>query len=305
MANDLQTIANVLLVRDTDMNILPNTILDDAPLLQVMPAKSVAGYQNIYRRRTGAPTVGFRAGNAGKEHDKTDYTKITEDLSFLDFTSQIDVAVAQSDIRGWEACVAEEAQSHLRAAMSVLEKQILNDTGSSFFTGFSALGTLDALADEMVVTGGGAGSDCTSVYAIRFGPEDVQLTVGASGSMTLGGTYQQQVEEVGSVDTYYQAYITPGGFYVGCQVANTRSVGRIANIDSGAPLDDDKISDLLAKFPVSRWPSVLVMNRTAWQQLQDSRTATNVTGAPAPFPNQSFGVPIVVTDSLLDTEAVL
>ena len=304
MANDLQTLANVLNVRDTDLNILPNTILDDAPLLQVMPAKSVAGYQNIYRRRTGAPTVGFRTPNAGKEHDKTDYTKITEDLSYLDFTSQMDVAVAESDIRGWEACVAEEAQSHLRAAMSVLEKQILNDTDSGSFTGFAALGTLDAAADEMVVDAGGATAG-TSVYAIRFGPEDVQLTVGASGSMSLGGTYKQQVEAVGSADTFYQAYITPGHFWVGVQVANTRSVGRIASINSGAPLTDDLISDLLGKFPVSRWPSVLVMNRTAWQQLQDSRTATNVTGAPAPFPNQSFGVPIVVTDSLLDTEAVL
>jgi hypothetical protein len=46
------------------------------------------------------------------------------------------------------------------------------------------------------------------------------------------------------------------------------------------------------------------MNRRSLRQLQQSRTATNSTGAPAPFPTEAFGVPIVVTDALLSTEAL-
>jgi len=40
------------------------------------------------------------------------------------------------------------------------------------------------------------------------------------------------------------------------------------------------------------------------KQLRDSRTATNVTGAPAPRPTEVEGIPIIVTDAIVNTEAV-
>jgi hypothetical protein len=52
-------------------------------------------------------------------------------------------------------------------------------------------------------------------------------------------------------------------------------------------------------------PTILVMNRRSLKQLQESRTATNATGAPAPFPSEAFGVPILVTDAITNTEALL
>ncbi|MBA7711875.1 hypothetical protein ES703_120842 [subsurface metagenome] len=39
-------------------------------------------------------------------------------------------------------------------------------------------------------------------------------------------------------------------------------------------------------------------------QLQDSRTATNPTGAPAPFPESAFNVPIFDTTAITNTEAL-
>jgi hypothetical protein len=47
------------------------------------------------------------------------------------------------------------------------------------------------------------------------------------------------------------------------------------------------------------------MSRTSLFELQASRTATNPTGAPAPFPTEAFGVPIIVTDSIPEDEAAL
>jgi hypothetical protein len=85
------------------------------------------------------------------------------------------------------------------------------------------------------------------------------------------------------------------------------SIGRICNLnasDSGAQLDDDKISDLLSAFPSGMAPDFLVMNRDRLKELQQSRTATNPTGAPSPFPSSAFGVPIIVTEALVNTEAV-
>ena len=82
------------------------------------------------------------------------------------------------------------------------------------------------------------------------------------------------------------------------------SVGRIANLtaDAGKGLTDDLISDLLSQFPAGMVPTLLVCSRRSLKQLQQSRTATNQTGAPEPFPSDAFGVPLITTDAIIDTE---
>jgi hypothetical protein len=50
---------------------------------------------------------------------------------------------------------------------------------------------------------------------------------------------------------------------------------------------------------------MIAMNRVALKELQQSRTATNPTGAPAPFPAEAFGVPIVTTDALGSAEVTV
>jgi hypothetical protein len=51
-------------------------------------------------------------------------------------------------------------------------------------------------------------------------------------------------------------------------------------------------------------PNVIAMNRNALRLLRQCRSAYSPTGAPAPFPAEAFGIPIVVTDQILSTEAV-
>jgi hypothetical protein len=48
----------------------------------------------------------------------------------------------------------------------------------------------------------------------------------------------------------------------------------------------------------------MFMTRRSRGQLRNSRTATNATGAPAPMPTEVGGVPIEVTDSLSNVEAL-
>ena len=53
-------------------------------------------------------------------------------------------------------------------------------------------------------------------------------------------------------------------------------------------------------------PDHLFMTKRSQRQLQDSRTATNATGAPAPLPDFVCGnVPVEVTDSIISTETPL
>jgi len=49
-------------------------------------------------------------------------------------------------------------------------------------------------------------------------------------------------------------------------------------------------------------PDALFMTRRSLEQLRASRTATNPSGSPAGNPDNVAGIPIIVTDSILDTE---
>jgi hypothetical protein len=114
------------------------------------------------------------------------------------------------------------------------------------------------------------------------------------------------VQRLAGSTGFYPAYWTPASVWVGLQMGGKYSVGRIANLtaDSGKGLTDDLISELIEEFPIDSRPTVLVMNRRSRRQLQQSRTATNPTGAPAPLPESAFNLPIIVTDQLLSTEAL-
>jgi hypothetical protein len=140
------------------------------------------------------------------------------------------------------------------------------------------------------------------VWAIKDGPLDVEVLWGQSGVIQIGDL--QIVERAGSGTGLFPAYYHPINGWAGLKIGSVYSVGRLSNIDSTAThmLTDDDLSELLALFPVGREPSYLVMSRRSRKQLQQSRTATNATGAPAPVPMEAFGVPIIATDAVLNTE---
>jgi hypothetical protein len=110
------------------------------------------------------------------------------------------------------------------------------------------------------------------------------------------------IQKTGSGSGVFPAYYVPVTGYGGFQAGSAYSVGRICNIETA--LDPDDLANGLSLFPASRQPNVIVMNRKAMKLLRNSLTATSPTGAPAPFPAEMFGIPIVVTDAVVSTEAV-
>lgn len=309
MADSYLTSANVATFNKTDMDILVSDVLDDAPFLSVLAAMPVRGNTFSYTRLTANPSVGFRAVNDGIETTKSTYEKVTIDLGVLDASWAMDVAAAQVDERGVEHILAIEAMNHLRQAMVEVEEQILNGTNniaSNAFNGFANQSNLNGLSDAQVVGAGGTTANTgSSVYLVRTGDADVQVLWGQGGVISMGDF--QIVERDGSSTGRFPAYYQPITGWCGCKIASTYSVVRIANLtaDSGKGLTDALIAQALEKFPSGRGPTYCVMNRRSLRQLQSSRTATNPTGAPAPFPSEAFGVPIIVTDSIKSTEALL
>jgi len=308
MADAFLSTSYVANFNDTDMDLVVSDVLDAAPVLARLAARSVRGNAFVYGKKTANPAVSFRSANDGNENTKSTLTQITATLAIIDGSFAIDQAVAQADERGVEHAVGFAAMSHLQQLFREVEEQVFNGTGNDAtgFNGFADLSNLDGLADAQVVDAGGTtASTGSSVYLIRTGEPDVQLLWGQDGEISIGE--RQIVPWDGSSSGSFPAIYHPISGWAGLKIGSVNSVVRIANCteDSGKELTDDLIAQALAIFPAGLGPNVIAMNRRSHRQLQQGRTATNPTGAPAPFPSESFGVPIEVTDSIGSTETLL
>ena len=311
MANDFHAVSDLIGDALDISGAEVSDLLDSAPLISSLPMEEASnGTTHKYVKETGAPGVGFRAENAGRDFDSSDDTLVTVTLKILDFSWMVDKAVADAWRRGRENYIAREGLRHLKAALFKFESQVIGGTVNGDASGFSGLcdsTSLDGAGDAMVIDAGGTTADTgSSVWGIRLGGNDVTGVFQGDGpALSLGETVTNNFVDGSSKNL--PVYYTPASLWLGVQVGGARSVGRIASVtaDSGATLTDDKISDLISAFPAGAGPTHLVMSRRSLKQLQQSRTATNPTGSPAPFPSESFGVPIITSDAQVDTEALL
>lgn len=95
------------------------------------------------------------------------------------------------------------------------------------------------------------------------------------------------------------------------------SAARLKNIGTaeGTTLDDDKLAELLALFPAGSRVTKFIMNRMALEQLRKSRNVVSVSvngskaggdsSGSAPIPTHAHGIPILVTDSIVNNESDL
>jgi hypothetical protein len=309
VANDLYAVADFISdALDVDKTMTAE-VLNAAPVVARIPISDTSdgGDTHSYSIYTGAPVVGFRAENAGRDYDHSVDEVVTVTCKILDFSYRVDYAIAQAWRQGPEDLIAREGVRHLGAALFATEQQIIYSTtspgDSSGFSGFLTNTDYDALADDMVINAAGSTADIqSSVWAFKTGFNDVRLVTPFSRGITLGETIITEAN-----DANYPVFYTPASLLIAVQMGGKYSAGRIANLNNGTdskPLTDDLISSMLSEFPANMGPTFMAMNRTSLKDLQQSRTATTTSGAPAPFPQDSFGVPIVVTDAITQTEAV-
>jgi hypothetical protein len=304
MADDYYTSAEIITFNESDLSFDVSDVLNRAPMIQRLSAFSVDGTQLKYVKQTGAPQVGFRNLNDGVENDVADWTQVTVDLAIADASFNVDIAAAEGYRLGPAAFLALQLRTHMEAMMFKIEQEVLYGANTN---GFAALGDeLNALSDATVISAGGTTADTgSSVWAINSGFNDVQLAWGNQGVIEAKDT--SIIRTAGSSSGHFGSYWTPVTGYCGLIYGSAYSAGRLCNLteDSGKGLTDDLLSQLLETFPSGRGPNMLVMSRRSLGQLQRSRTATNPTGQPAPFPDSAFGVPIIVSDAVSDTEALV
>jgi len=311
MAESYDTLAGLVQFNDqnlADLNV--SDLLDDAPLMQVLHAQAASnGTEHKYLKQTTASSAAFRAALDGITKTKSADTLVTDTLAILDGSFDTDVALADAYKGGRDAWLELELVRTMKQVFSHAEAQIIYGVGNDA-TGFAGLidnVLLDSLAPAMVYNGGGTtATEQTSVFLLRSGADDVSFILGNDGNIVVEDE-PSIIQKAGSGSGVFPALWVPVTGYAGFQIGGAKSAARIANVhpsDSGANLDDGLVAEALAFFPAARQPNLCVMNRQALKMLQQSRTATNNTGAPAPFPTEVFGIPIVVTDAIASTEAV-
>lgn len=305
MAIARMTSADVLAVNSSEAVVgLISELSNQFPEIQHFPASPVqkTSYKTLVK--TANPSVAFRAANTGRETQKATIVARSVDCKFLDASWDLDEAVAKECEWGIEAAQGIQAESHVEAAMKQIASQTWYGTGADA-GGFAGISTLVGnLSDATVVGAGGTDADVqTSLYAVRYGLKACQYAWGMNGQVDAGEIQYTRIFD-GDGKSYW-GYAQPITGWVGLQITNHLSVGRIANIDSSNPLTDDLVAGLLKTFPIGQKPDAFYTSQDGLETLRASRTATNATGAPAPTPVEIHGVPVYATDAIVTTEAVV
>lgn len=294
-----------------------------APELMVMLGRPISG--TVYRATSRTlPTVAFRAANDGSDTIKSAYRQILSECFIIDGQIQVDKAVADSEARnGINQSVGDvlmdEADAVFRAATIAIGNQFYEGTTADAkgFAGLRSLCTASnttATGAPVILAGGTTASVQTSAYLVWNHVQGCHFVWGNNAGFQMQPEFRTQ-QVLGNNSKAMTAYVNNLQAWIGLAVNHTKSVGRIANCEdaSGKRLTDALGAKLLQYIPMFiqnsgglRW----FMNQQAAYQLQVSRTAsTSITGsnplAFPPLPNDMCGIPITITNSITNTEAIV
>jgi len=280
---------------------LVEEVIVAVPELAVIPMRSIRGQQYPSLVRTALPVVSFRHANEGNTETKSVYEQRLVETFILNPTWKCDKAVADIYEDGAEAYIALEGSAMMNAANLALCSQMYYGGDAKGFQGLASF-----VESSMVIDAtGNSANAAASVWAVKFGLQHVSMVIGGGGKFDLSDVRIGDAYD--SNNKRYTAYIQELLSWMGLQVLNKYSVGRIKNLttQSGKGLTDSLLSQLLEVFPAGHKPDAFIMNRRSRGQLQRSRTATNATGAEAPLPSSFEGIPFIISESLVNTEAIV
>ena len=269
-------------------------------------SRDIKGTQYKTLIRTGNPTFAFRNANAGVAASKSTFENRLVECFIANVRWTADKAVADANEDGAPAYLSEEAAAMLTAAFMGLGAQFYYGRN----TGGSALGhpgLIDSVHSSMVVDATGTTAVTgSSLWAVKWGPRDVQWVLGGGGKLSVDDVRIETIVDPNDSTKYLTAYVQEMLAWCGLQVKNNYAIGQIKNLtaDSGKGLTDALIGSLIAKFPVGVVPDALFVSRRSAEQLRASRTATSSTGKEADMPMDWQGIPIIRTDSILNTEVI-
>lgn len=283
------------------------------PEVQLGAARTIGGLNYKTRVRTAVPSVGFRKHGSGSPVVKSTFEQRLIECYLMNPPFEVDKADADSSEDGAAAYLAEEALGITEGAFQSLGKAFFYGDVATFGLADAFPGLLQAYDSTLVTgmhiqAGGTTAATASSVWAVRFGVQDVKWVLGEGGKAEVSDVIEVRLTDDNDnpfMGYHQELYLRPG-----LQVGSVYSVGRISQLtaDAGKGLTDLLLDDLLEKFPAGKPPSMLFMTRRSRKQLKNSRTATTPTGKPAEWPDTVDGpegpIPIKTTDSISNVETL-
>lgn len=264
-------------------------------------------------RRTGLPTTGFRTINAGVVPSKSSFKKETKEMFYLDTAINMDEAIVKADDSSVGAVWQLEAAGAMRSASILLGAQTWYGT-STDANGFA--GIRSQLAGNI---GAGGSTSSTSAYLLWMDPkEGVRFDVGRDGQFAISSPVRQQVADPNDSTKNLFMWVGNLSAFVGLTVGSAYSTWAITGIDTTEvssvytrALNDRRAAQLVGNIPVARRNNLKwFINRTSQLTLEASRSSLGYqpagadgAAAWAPSPTKLAGYPIVLTDSITDTES--
>lgn len=308
--NEYPSLLDLAKLKGTDLAV---GVVDNAsrfcPEVTRIPGRPIMGTSYDISVLTSKGRGGFRSANEGVETTKSKYDKQHVESFIFDAQLEVDKAVADAAPFGRESYLSEQALTQTEGNFEALGEQFYYGTtaDSKGFLGISQ----NVEAALRVNAAGDTADECTSVYAVFADIRGAHFVYGANGAIDVSDEWR--VQKIVRDNKSLTAYVNGMTFWIGLQIA-PKAVGRIANLDFDHLLTDKMVAELLSKFPMRTTPNLLLMNRRAAYQLQSSRSAVTIQNGPksstsienwAPAPTESNGVPIIVTESIKDTESVV
>lgn len=292
-----------------------------APELSQIPVIVRPGITYKILKRTALPAAGFRSANAGITGSKSSYKQEVKEMMFLDGQITVDEAIVKGDDRSTGDILSHEAQGVLQNAIITVGNQTYYGQANDGSNGF--VGVRAQLANT---SSAGGTTNSTTAYALWLNPWGVTYDVGKEGVIALPPFQRQQIVAPTGTGNIF-AWVSNISFYIGLSVKSNSSVWGVTGITTHTTassvfpngtstvydqaMTDRIAAELVSKIPLNRRNGLVwFMNRTSHFLLQQSRTALNfqsagaLNGSPAwsPPPLACEGYPVVVTDSITNTE---
>jgi hypothetical protein len=328
MAN-LNLLDLVTLQNNDIMTGLVEDVTTYAPEFSQIPVVRRPGITYKVAQRTSLPTAGFRDVNQGVVPSKSAFKQIVKEMFFLDVPIQVDEAIVKADDRSTGDVLSHEAQGALQSALITIGSQTWygnppSDSSNGFVGIRQQLSGIQPISGSL--TGGAQASATTSsaCYGLWLNPWGVSYDVGRDGEIALPPFQRQQIAGINGTGVNY-AWVTNLSAFIGLSVKSAYSAWAITGITTSdtatvsgvrlpvytCALTDAAAAQMVSQIPLNRRAGLVwFMNRQTHFLLQQSRSSLNFqtagaasgTGAWAPPPTAMEGFPIIVTDSITNTE---
>lgn len=296
---------------DPQVGIVESMVQTNA-LLNNMPFKEINGISYKFARRKGLPTVGFRGYNQGIDASKSIVEQILIEAKNIGGRSQVDKLLAEADPRGVTVVRSEEDAGFVAAMGNLFNSKAYYGNSKTTLNEFDGVATiLSSISGTAIGAGGSTGS---SIYAFAFGDANspqgrmkgVEGVLGNAKNITALDMGLQYALDADSKQ--FLAYTTEFEFAPGLAVYDTRSIGRLANIDSTHKPTITLLNQLMtAMYPFV--PSVFTCSKVTFnyiQELKGTSIADVTVGTNLYTRVLSFnGVPILIDENIKDDETAI